>query len=1173
MRSRVTAAVLAVPAALTGVAALVAPAPARADVSVSGTVVGPDNKAVVGATVVASSYAGIAGYKLTSVSATTDAAGAFSVRLPDLPAAAGAPKPPGAPAPTVGWVNVFAPGFALVHQTLSPGNANNVTLAKAGSASGTVTDEKGKPVAGTTVRVSGMYPEADFRNGVNVPGALQEQFSTKTDANGRWTIGNVPATGRVFVLLDDPAYVQVRTLLPVGDQTGDAGQAADPNIGKPLVARPAAYLVGKVVFEDGKPAANVTVFCGDNSRRDGSGYNSAKTGADGTYKIPSLPGGTYQVGVTPPTPDVIAVAAKDVALKEAKTATVPDLVLGPGALIEGAVVDAKTGAPLEGAMINSSGPHSAAGPGSSQIIAGTDKQGRFRLRVAPGASQVYLWVAPPGYDTGRDSSHLNDQSVTLAKNETKTLEPFRLERTLVVSALVTDEAGKPLEGVALRIIQSNITYGDKPENKTDAQGKWSSLNQPPWQNIPRDNAKIDVPAAWEVVSPKQLKLPADLPANGGAPLRIVLRKANVLALRGRVVTPTGTPVAGAQVNVYAYTKDANGNSQNGRNENVQSGADGVYVTESLRRGETVLVSVSKPGYLYVRGGRAKEADGAFAADDAVLVPLSAKRAGRIVSAAGKPVAGAYVWSPEGGPNAYTTSDETGAFTLSELPEGNVSLMAAGGRAVGQARANEAGTTIVALAPGTTVAFPANSAAALAADKKRGVALLEKLAGEAPAGKGPRSGPWNRDLVAEAMVPASVERALALGVGEDGKLADVVLGGIITALTDDGRPEHADQAAALLTRRLPDMNSSYERFYRAYDVGMALADRRPQDARRFFAQARSEWGKTLPVDDHFAHFHLVALALRLRVPEANDLLANAVAQAKQADAESKDGGYDLVRGIPVLVGGDPQRAEAVANEITAPARRVQALAAIAEKLAPTSPAGALAVLNRAYEIKLSTQDVNQTEWSLGNARVVVLRAWGTRDADAALALARRGKNEYYQPVALARAARALAARPASAKEAAALWREAADAADQYGGRFLPEVAHLAGQTDPALGKTLRERAKTSLLREYVDSATVRSYAAFFGAADPALCRLAIERAFARFEIEAARRSAGDQMDGSTWQMGDLAFAMMAVDPDRALVLARRLPETGEVNNRATVERQIAEYLLAPPAKRAALLQAR
>ncbi len=212
-----------------------------------------------------------------------------------------------------------------------------------------------------------------------------------------------------------------------------------------------AVFTGRVVYEDGRPAASVRVVAQiqdeammklmaagegqlslhgltlplppgtphptpEQARRLTEG--EAVTGPDGTYRLTGLTEAPYNVAVLSLDPKAadntdpfVAAAVEGAPAAEGKTVALRDLVLTPGGLVSGRVTDG-AGKPLAGVFVGSYGP---ARPASSAMIisARTGPNGHYHLRVAPGTSRIYL---------ADDRWKSKDITLTVAKGETKTAD-------------------------------------------------------------------------------------------------------------------------------------------------------------------------------------------------------------------------------------------------------------------------------------------------------------------------------------------------------------------------------------------------------------------------------------------------------------------------------------------------------------------------------------------------------------------------------------------------------------------------------------------------------------------------------------------------------------------------------------------------------------------------------
>jgi beta-lactamase regulating signal transducer with metallopeptidase domain len=217
-----------------------------------------------------------------------------------------------------------------------------------------------------------------------------------------------------------------------------------------------AVILGRVVDEDGRPVAGVHLAAATRARMAILGRRSTfaqgTTQADGSFRVTGLATETYFVYLTANGADRVAAAVEGVAVKEGESVRVPDLVLTPGALITGTVVDQETGRPLEGVHVGCYGPHRPRFSGVLDSVR-TDRDGRYRLRVAPGTNHVYVAAAVQAEDPAApsDPSHqVYAAEVALAKGETKRVS-FRVNGKLIAPAVVVGrvvyENGEAAKGV------------------------------------------------------------------------------------------------------------------------------------------------------------------------------------------------------------------------------------------------------------------------------------------------------------------------------------------------------------------------------------------------------------------------------------------------------------------------------------------------------------------------------------------------------------------------------------------------------------------------------------------------------------------------------------------------------------------------------------------------------
>ena len=154
----------------------------------------------------------------------------------------------------------FAVAPEQTRQT-APG-AQRSTDARAATLRGRVTDEAGAPLADVRVRIA--IPATDMRFvDVSTP---HKRLETTTDARGEYRLEVPGLNERTTVSLDamKPSYRRlVGTLMSGGDpKSVEVGPGAEAEAS--LILRPALYVAGKVVNEQGRPipAAEISANLG-----------------------------------------------------------------------------------------------------------------------------------------------------------------------------------------------------------------------------------------------------------------------------------------------------------------------------------------------------------------------------------------------------------------------------------------------------------------------------------------------------------------------------------------------------------------------------------------------------------------------------------------------------------------------------------------------------------------------------------------------------------------------------------------------------------------------------------------------------------------------------------------------------------------------------------------------
>ncbi len=400
---------------------------------------------------------------------------------------------------------------------------------------GTVTDVDGNPIAGATVFAASLHRSEDEGRGTYLSLADEALLSTRTDAQGRFEIGELRPGWKVRIA----AFAQGRERAATLNLVPAAAHDAE------IVLRPEVVIAGRATH-DGKPVAGMRVVF---SSPMGHRYPTTVTDKDGRYRSVHLPPGLYHVLFEAPE-GLSARAVGPLNLKAGEQFTEADVELTPGGLVQGMLTDAETGQPIVGAKVFASGPSR---PSTFGARVRTDDSGEYTLRLAPGDYQVRARVQ--GAWLPWEEVQPSQREVTISEGQTLAGVDFTLVKTPrpVVRGRVLNPDGEPAAGVRLGILGDvTLEPADLLRYETDAEGRFQvTLNSPDtsWMLVLAADAERDL---LGVARMKETMEDIEVELQPGA------------YLEGTVVDPAGDVVPGCLVPVgtsrldmlaYATTND------------------------------------------------------------------------------------------------------------------------------------------------------------------------------------------------------------------------------------------------------------------------------------------------------------------------------------------------------------------------------------------------------------------------------------------------------------------------------------------------------------------------------------------------------------------------------------------------------------------------------------------
>ncbi len=585
---------------------------------VSGTVLDAAGRPIRGATVVIP--ADLTNDRL--LTARTDAAGRFSFRVAAL-----------TDAKFECWAKIYATGWALQGTRLEEGRSATIRLQRGTTIRGIVRDSQGRPVARVAVALDSVA--IDSRPPVSprlskwlwVPDPLKPALTTRTDARGHYELRGIPAHFDAARLeIHDSRFIHRRFEVRL--------RPARAAVAPVQTLRGASHIVGRVVNAQGVGLRGIKVYASGNGSTMGEiAWSDAISRRDGSYRISSLPPGTFQLMARDLNDKVVMRPVRGIKTRLAGVTRAPDLQMRPGGVVEGTVVDADSGKPLAGALV------SGGGTGSFSSSFST-RQGRYRVRIPAGKGQVYISALPRGYLPPALGSSSRAFPVQVGEGEAEKLT-LRLKKGVTLRGTALDSQGRaPKEAllVATKIVPRWMSSRWEDENfaRPDSNGQWSI------EGLSAGRYRLGVRGDWEIAgAPREVEVPSP------DAVRLELRAAPLPTLAGRVVTPEGRPISGASIGLNINFPIPSG-SLMGSKEKMTSDAQGRFARPRLRPDSELFLKPSKTGYRFVSGGRitrVKTARGTqFRVSDIVMARANLEEilragatvAGRVVYSGGQP---------------------------------------------------------------------------------------------------------------------------------------------------------------------------------------------------------------------------------------------------------------------------------------------------------------------------------------------------------------------------------------------------------------------------------------------------------------------------------------------------------------------------------------------------------
>jgi len=535
-------------------------------------------------------------------------------------------------------------------------NANvEITLGPPEILAGKVVDEDERPISDAEVGISFMLVQAGGQPRYLVGYMSLEFLSTKSDTEGKFSFGRIPADASAEFVVKKPGRATVSTFNPQGFQ----GQSLQFSTGQTdiKIVQPVAAKIEGVVAEkaSGKPVGGVQIMAIRGRNQPNFGLEPVVSKEDGSFSFDRLAPGEHLLQIATALGeegDWISEPV-EVSIEAGKTKSGVKVELTKGGILEVLVTDSITKQPVDKATVSIMPAGGGTGSGKS-----TDEAGIARFRQIPGEYRIsYL------YKEGYSRQRLQEDMITIEDGKTIHVE-MQLAGLPKITGVVRDDQGQPVEGAKLKICPMG---GSAESCISDAEGKFEANWDPGSWHSSETTAMVLLARQTE----RNLAAAVDVDENTHQ-VDVTLKPGVIFT--GKVVDSDGKGIPSARLLIML--QGPRWGSSMGRY--IVADVEGNYEIKALTPEHEYSVEASADGYgrdrIVVEAGQA--VDNRLNAETISLLAADLSVSGVVVDSNDKPVSGANVsCSGETQPHSRAQTDAEGKFTLEKVCAGRIQISA------------------------------------------------------------------------------------------------------------------------------------------------------------------------------------------------------------------------------------------------------------------------------------------------------------------------------------------------------------------------------------------------------------------------------------------------------------------------------------------------------------------